>query len=45
MKHKDGNDGVRCVKQPYTWEEIEEILIEKGHYRDMEWVSAGEREI
>lgn len=40
MQYEDGDDGVKCVKQLYTWEEIEEIRIGKGHYRDMEWVSA-----
>lgn len=44
-QHEDGNDGVKCVKQLYTWEDIEEIRIEEGQYRDMEWVSAEEREI
>lgn len=42
LQHEDGNDGVRCVKQLYTWEQTEAIRIEKGHYRDMEWVSGGE---
>lgn len=27
MQHKDGNDGIKCVKQLYTWEETEEIRI------------------
>lgn len=35
-QHEDGNDGVKCVKHLYTWEETEGIRIEKGHYRAME---------
>lgn len=35
----------RYVKQPYMWEEVEDIKIkENRHYGDLEWVRTEERE-
>lgn len=46
VEYEDGKEEVkRCGRQNYKWEEREETrIMEKGHYRDLDWERTEARE-